>query len=187
MNLRKAAIAVLLAGAAGLSACATATPYQPDRPGQSTSGGFSEVRLSETGYRVTFKGNTLTSRDTVERYLLYRSAELTSQGGYDWFLLDNRETDRSTRTYVDPDPFGGPGFRYGYWHPYWRYYGRGYGWRSWDPFMGDPFWHDNVDVTTVERFEASADITMGRGPAPEHAIVAKAVMADLGPSIQRPQ
>ncbi len=187
MNARKAAIAAVLALAAGLSACATATPYQPDRPGQSTSGGFSEVRLAANRYRVTFRGNTLTSRDTVERYLLFRSAELTAQGGFDWFLLENRETDRSTRTYVDPDPFGGPGFRYGYWHPQWRYYGRGYGWRSWDPFWGDPFWHDNMATTTFERFETSAEITMGHGPPPERAIDAKAVMADIGPTIQLPR
>lgn len=187
MNARKAAVAAVLALAAGLSACATATPYQPNIPGQAASGGYSDIRLGPNRFRVTFAGNTLTSRETVERYLLYRAAELTVQNGGDWFLLDNRETDRTTRTYVDPDPWGGPGYRFGYWHPYWRYYGRPYGWRTWDPFWGDPFWRDRVDVTTVQKFEASADITIGRGAAPERAIDARAVMADIGPTLQVPQ
>jgi hypothetical protein len=178
------AVAAVLGLAAGLSACATATPYQPDKPGAASSGGFSDVRLADNRFRVTFRGNSLTSRDTVEKYLLYRAAELTSQGGYDWFVMDNRQTDKSTHTYVDPEPFGP---RYGYWHPYWRYYGHRGGWRTWDPFWGDPFWHDDIDVTTVERFEASAEVTMGRGAPPEHGIVAKVVMGDLGPTLQRPK
>jgi hypothetical protein len=37
------------------------------------------------------------------------------------------------------------------------------GWRAWDPWYGDPFWADRIDVRTVERFEASAEIIVGRG------------------------
>ena len=43
MKRRSAAIAAVLALAAGLSACATATPYQPNVPGAPVSGA---VRLS---------------------------------------------------------------------------------------------------------------------------------------------
>jgi hypothetical protein len=188
MTRRYAALAVLVAT---LGACATATPYQPNIRGQATSGGFSEVRLEADRFRVNFSGNSLTSRETVEGYLLYRAAELTVAQGYDWFAVVDRQTDRNARTYVEPDPFYRPwyGPSYNFWRPSWRYYGGGYGWRSWDPFFGDPFWGDRMDVRTVERFEASAEIVMHRGPKPQddaRAFDARAVMDNLGPRVLRP-
>jgi len=62
--------------AAGLTACATPTPYQPNIRGQAASGGYSEVRIEPDRFRVNFAGNSLTSRETVEGYLLFRAAEL---------------------------------------------------------------------------------------------------------------
>jgi hypothetical protein len=188
MKRRSAAIAAVLALAAGLSACATATPYQPNVPGQQVSGGYSDYRLDTNRFRVTFAGNTLTSRDTVERYLLYRAAELTLAEGGDWFLVAARDTDKTTRTYVEPSSFG-PGYGYGYWRPYWRYYGGGYGWRSWDPYWGDPFWADRIDVRTVERYEATADVMINSGVRPADnpaAFDARQVLANLGPTLARP-
>ncbi len=188
MTFKATALAVALVATAGLSACATATPYQPNVHGQAVSGGFSETRLEADRFRVNFAGNSLTSRETVERYLLYRSAELTVAQGGDWFTLVERQTDRKARTYVDPDPMG-PYGRYGYWRPYWRYYGQSWGWRAWDPWYGDPFWADRVDVRTVERFEASAEILIGRGAKPAadpRAFNAREVLSNLGPSIVRP-
>ncbi len=189
MTHSRAALAAVLAGALGMTACATATPYQPNVRGQAVSGGYSEYRLEMNRYRVTFAGNTLTSRETVERYLLFRAAELTVQSGHDWFLIADRDTDRTSRTYVEPDPLYGPSWRYGYWRPYWRYYGPRMGWRTWDPYWGDPFWADRVDVRTVERFEASAEIVMNQGPRPVNeprAFDARDVLANLGPTIVRP-
>src|SRR4051812_36830302 len=110
MAKKSAAFAVALALSAGLAACATPTPYQPNIPGQATSGGFSEVRLEPERWRVTFAGNSLTSRETVEAYLLFRSAELTVQQGYDWFSIVDRATNRNARTYVNPDPLYHPFF-----------------------------------------------------------------------------
>jgi hypothetical protein len=140
---------------------------------------------------VKFAGNSLTGRDTVEGYLLYRAAELTVAQGFDVFSVVERKTDKSTQTYVDPDPmfrpWYGPG--YGYWRPSWRYYGAGFGWRSWDPFWGGPFWGESLDVHTVDRFEATAEIVMSKGPKAEgdvSAFDARAVMANLGPKVQRP-
>src|SRR5678815_4545876 len=128
MKPRSAAIAAVLAAAVGLSACATATPYQPNVPGAAVSGGYSDYRLDMNRFRVTFAGNTLTSRETVERYLLYRAAELTLAQGYDWFALADRHTDRESRTYYNRDPFG-----YDMWRPTWQYLGRGR-WVLWDPW-----------------------------------------------------
>lgn len=188
MTLKAAALAAALFATAGLSACATATPYQPAVRGQAVSGGFSETRLEADRFRVNFAGNSLTSRETVERYLLYRAAELTVAEGGDWFTLVERQTDRTARTRVNPDPFGGFG-AYGYWRPYWRYYGPSMGWRAWDPWYGDPFWADRMDVRTIEKFEASAEILLGHGPKPANdprAFDAREVMANLGPGIVRP-
>ncbi len=44
-------------------------------------------------YRVSFEGNGYSNRATVESYLLYRAAELTVRDGYDWFVLQNRDSD----------------------------------------------------------------------------------------------
>jgi hypothetical protein len=192
MKRKSAAIAASLVLAGLLSACTTATPYQPNIRGQKVSGGYSESRIEANRFRVNFAGNTLTSRETVEGYLLFRAAELTLAQGYDWFSIADRSTDRQTRTYVDPDPFYrpwyGPGF--GYWRPHWRYYGAPYGWRTWDPFYGDPFWGDRVDVRTVDKYEASAEILMHRGAKPAddpRAFDARSVMENLRPRIRLPQ
>jgi len=191
MTRKPVALIASLALLGALGACATATPYQPNIRGQATSGGFSEVQVEPNRFRVTFSGNSLTSRETVEGYLLYRAAELTVAQGADTFTIVDRHTDKDSRTYVEPDPLYNPwyGPRFGYWRPSWRYYGHGFGWRSWDPFWGDPFWADRYDVRTVDKFEATAEITMRRGPKDPNdprSFDARAVMANLGPRIQRP-
>lgn len=191
MSRKSVAILASIALAGLVAACTTATPYQPNIAGQKVSGGFSEMRVEENRYRVTFSGNSLTSRQTVEGYLLYRAAELTVEQGFDWFAIVDRNTDVDRRTYVDSDPFFSPwyGPGYGYWRPSWRYYGGGYGWRGWDPYWGSPFWGDSIDVRTVIKFEASAEVIMHRGAKPAddpRAFDARAVVTNLGPRILRP-
>ncbi|THD74329.1 MAG: hypothetical protein E7812_18550 [Phenylobacterium sp.] len=181
--------AVALALTAGLAACETATPYQPSVPGRASSGGFSEVRVEPDRWRVTFAGNSLTSRETVEAYLLFRSAELTVQQGYDWFSIADRQTSRDAHTYVQPDPLYSPWHGYGFWRPTWRYQRRGFGWSTWDPFWGDPFWGDRYDVQTIQKFEATAEIQMHHGAKPAddpRAFDARAVIDNLKPRIQYP-
>ena len=178
----------------GLAACETATPYQPAPPGPSrTSSGFgySDYRVDATHWRVTFAGNSLTSRETVEKYLLYRAAELTVQQGADWFQATDRHTDKSSSFYGTGDPFYASPFwsTYGWgWRPYWGY-GGAFGWRTWDPWRGGPFWANDINIQQVNRFEASAEIAMGHGPAPEGQRVfnAREVIQNLGPSIARPK
>jgi hypothetical protein len=173
-----------------VAACATPTPYQPlGARGTGASGGYSERQVEQNRFLVSFAGNELTSRERVETYLLYRAAELTVQQGFDWFVTDDRMTNRESHTYVDR-PFGSWGGWGGYWGPRWRYWGRGYGWRSWDPWFGDPFWADSIDIHTVDRYEANAEILMGKGPKPadnRRAFDARDVLARLGPSIEMPR
>ena len=182
------ALAAGLALSLGLAACETATPYQPLAASNAVSGGFTDQKLDEDHFRVTFAGNSLTSRETVETYLLYRAAELTVDKGFDWFEMAQRQTDRDTHAYVDS--FYGPGYAWGYWRPYWRFHGARWGWRGWDPFWGDPFWGDSYDVTTVDRFDAMAEIVVRHGPKPHddpRAFDARQVIDNLGPKIVRPK
>ena len=71
----KRALIAVAAAALTLSACETATPYQPISAQHATaSGGYSEQQIEANRWKVEFAGNSLTSRQTVERYLLFRSA-----------------------------------------------------------------------------------------------------------------
>jgi len=175
---------VLLAATAALalSACATATPYGP--AGIDSRFGYSDQRVDADRYRVSFAGNSVTSREQVEMALLLRAAEITSQSGYDWFATVTRATDRDVRLQATPDPFYGDRYR-PYWGPSWRYYRRGY----WSPW-GDPFWGSrDFDVREIDRYEASAEIVMGRGPKPAgdpNAFDAREVIQNLGPRVTRP-
>jgi len=178
-----AAAIAAIALTAGLSGCETATPYQPLQQGAAVSGGFTDQRLDANHYRVTFQGNTVTSRETVENYLLYRAAEVTVNSGYDWFETTDRHTDKDQQTYVDPMGGPGPYGPYGFWRPRWRAWG-GYGWGAWGPYWGPSV------VDTVQKFQASAEIVMSSGPKPAgdaRAMNAREVMANLGPKIQRPK
>ena len=148
IRLRAASAAALAAGTLLMAGCMSATTYHPATGRGFAREGYSDRQIEANRFVVTFSGNTLTSRDTVERYLLFRAAELTVQQGGTYFILADRDTDRQTRTYATTigggfggySGFGGFGGRFGGWGPSWRYYGRGFGWRSWSPFFGDPFW-----------------------------------------------
>jgi hypothetical protein len=185
--MHKAALIALVL-TASLAACASPTPYQPVSAEAATGidGGFSDQRIAPNRFRVTFSGNSMTSRETVENYLLYRAAELTAQQGFDSFIMADRDVNRDRQTYYDRPFHDGA---YGWWGPHWRYRSAGFGWRTWDPWHGDPFWADTMDARTVDQYEASAEIIMRRGPARpdnEHAFNAREVLASLGPSIVRP-
>ena len=172
---------VLLAmtAALALSACATATPYGP--AGQGSRYGYSDMRVDQNRFRVSFAGNSVTSREQVEMGLLLRAAEVTVQSGYDWFATVERATDRDVRYQASRDPFYYD--RYSpFWGPSWRYYRRGF----WSPWY-DPFGPD-LDVREIDRFEATAEIVMGRGPKPAgdpNAFDAREVIDNLGPRLPR--
>ena len=132
---------------------------------------------------MSFSGNSLTSRETVELYLAYRAAELALANGYDTFTLVSRDTDRKSTVRMDSGPSPLP-----YWNPYWRYYGP-YGWRTYDPWMEGPYGRQSLEASTVEKFTASAEVVLGRGPKradDPQAFDARAVIENLGPRIQRP-
>ena len=126
---------------------------------------------------MTFAGNTVTSRDTVERYLLFRAAELTTQQGYDYFVLAERDTDKKQRTYANSFG-GGYGGGYGFWRWLWRRV-RLRLWRLGSALAllrprlsagahGIRSLAARSSITTstfntVEKYEATAEIVLGKG------------------------
>jgi hypothetical protein len=181
MTKTTAAILAALGLTLGLSACETPTPYQAMAPGTHVSGGFSDQKLDENHYRVQFKGNTDTPRQTVETYLLYRAAEITVAQGFDWFEAVQRHTDKQEDAWIESDPFYGPGYGWGYFRPYWSFYGP-WGWGGWGPYWSD--------VHTTRQFEAMAEISLHHGPKPQdnpRAMDAREVLANVGPKVLRPK
>ena len=79
---------VLLLFSAG---CGNPTPYQRMQGGGllglGDKEGYEEVQVDGNTFRVNFQGNGHTSKETVERYTLYRCAELTLERGYDYFVV----------------------------------------------------------------------------------------------------
>lgn len=179
-RLLKPALLAVSAAALALSACATATPYGP--AGYGTRYGYSDQRIDADRFRVGFAGNSVTSREQVEMSLLLRAAEVTLESGHDWFATVNRATDRDVR--YSPTPSALYYDRYSpYWGPSWRYYRRGY----WSPWY-DPFGPD-MDFREIDRYEATAEIVVGRGPKPAgdpNAFDAREVVQNLGPRVPRP-
>jgi hypothetical protein len=183
-------LALATALTATLAACATPTPYRPATGSGYSRTGYSEQQIEPDRFQVMFSGNSVTSRETVERYLLYRSAQLTLEQGYDHFVLANRDTDKQSRTVVNDwgGGFGAFGGGFGYWGPRWRFGGPRWGYGAWSPWY-DPFWDRQIDVRTIDKYEAMAEIVMGKGPKPKtdvRAFDARSVIDSLGPTVRMP-
>jgi hypothetical protein len=168
------------------------TPYQPFRAHSAGGihGGYSEQQLAPDRYLVRFHGNSLTARDRVEGYMLYRAAELTLQRGFDWFVVLDHNTEHNVRTVVRPNPLYRPWYGLGYeaWRPNWDVYVPGRGWSG--IYGGDFAANPEFDVRHIEAFETTAEIDMRKGAIPANepkAIDAHRVLADLGPIIERPK
>lgn len=173
MMLRKIGALVLFTTL--VSACATSTPYEAAGPGGQY--GFTEQKIEANRYQISFRGNSLTNRETVETYLLYRAAELTVEQGYDHFIVVSDDTDKETS--YSGTRYPGP-FYYGRGRPF-PYYGWGY---RWDPL------YDDIQIRARNRYTAMAYIVMGKGPKPADtptAYDARQVLDNLGPRVIRPE
>jgi hypothetical protein len=160
-------------GMLALAGCAAPAAYAPRQPGQST--GYTDRELAPNRYRVTFTGNSATSREQVEDDLLLRAAEVTLAAGYSHFLFDTRDTKANVRYDAFPEPRPRPFGGFGYWsfRPRWGY----------DPFGPE------VDIMTTTRYEAYAEIVLlkdadaAREP---RAVDARAVIAHVSPTRAAP-
>lgn len=103
----RTAAAVLVMGL--LAACATTPLYQPAESEDAI--GYTDTRLTDRQYRVTFQGRRSTSAEAVRDYALLRAAEVTMQQGYDWFEITASEsgTEGDERLYTTSRLVTGPG------------------------------------------------------------------------------
>ena len=171
--LRPLSRALPLTLVAGLMAgCMAPTPYQPRLEGAQT--GYTDRALTQNRYRVTFTGNSVTPRETVESYLLLRAAEVARAAGYTHFLFDTRNTRANTSVqavpYGPPDPFWGGGWGrrggFGYWG--------GWGW-PYEPAQ---------DIVIRTNYQAYAEIvllTPEQAAKEPRALNAADVIAHIGP------
>jgi len=160
-------------GLLALTACVTPAPYAPSTDHGT---GYSDERLAANRFRVTFQGNSATKRTTVEDFLLLRSAEVTRDAGFDWFVFDTRTTEAKTTYHTDFDD---------------GRFGRGFGWywHSWAYDPWDPFWHDSAVAIPSTRYEAYAEIillTPDQAKQDPHALQASDVIARLKPKAAPP-
>ena len=169
------ALAAAAVATLGFAACTTApTPYQP---ATASAPGYSEMRIETNRFRISFRGNSSTSRDTVETYMLYRAAELTLQNGYDTFTVAHRDTDQDVRIRSYGGFYGGWGF---------PYYGYGWGMGMWDPYWGA--W-GGPSYSTSTSYDGRIEIVMGRGrPGDDPDMFdAREVSQNLAPMVTRAQ
>lgn len=155
--------------AIGLGGCATSTPYQQAAQGRY---GYAEQALEDDRFRVSFSGNSLTSRETVENYLLYRAAELTLANGYDHFVIVDRDVERHTFYYSTFDGFN-------------SFY---FGCLICDHRRGFYGGFGTTTAQPVDRYEAFADIVLRKGAKPPDdpdAYDARSVLERLGTSVVR--
>lgn len=154
-----------------LAACAAQpAPYQPRTKGL----GYAEQQLDSRTWRVEFAGNTVTPRETVENYLLYRAAEIMLFGGYDKFVILEKEIERTVAYQgYGAYPHFGLGFsrhrRFGY-----GYYG-GY---------APDRYYPRVSYTGYATIR-----TLKGGRVPSDAVIydAQELVEQLGPTIRLPQ
>jgi hypothetical protein len=155
-----------------VAACATPTPYQP----ATTAGGdgYTTQQIEANRFRISFKGNSLTTRQTVDTYMLYRAAEVTLQSGADYFVIANKDVDKNTayENYGDELAWG---------------WGGGWGWRH-GGFGGGPGWGGFDYTRPINSYDAVADILTFHGQKPAtnpQAYDAHEVIAAIGPTVVR--
>jgi hypothetical protein len=161
--------ALLLAG------CAAEPPYYgPKQPGDSV--GYTDLRLDQNRFRVTYSGNSVTGRETVENFLLLRAAQVTLQSGYSHFLFDTRDTKAKT-TYFS-DFTGWPGWGGGGWY-----------WHNWPGDFGGPPYGVQGESRPITKLEAYAEIVMltpAQAAKEPRAIDAQQIIARIGPLVPPP-
>ena len=166
---RQAAAALCLAV---LGACVTPTPYRP--AATPYDDGYATMQIEQNRFRISFKGNSLTSRQTVDTYMLYRAAEVTLENGGDYFIVVNKDVDKNTayENYGDDLAWG---------------WGGGWGWRH--GFGPGPGFGGGIDYSRpINSYQAVADIVVYRGPKPRdnpYAYDAREVLNAIGPTIIR--
>lgn len=169
----------LLVIALAVAGCATPTPYGPALDGK----GYSDLQTENDRFRVSFSGNSLTPRETVESYLLYRAAEITLQQGYEQFRIVERDVESKTVYYND---FAATSGYHGFHGRRSLRYGHG--------FHSFPYSYTTVTSRPATSYEAVANIIVFSGDnqsrkvpdSDDHTYNAREVIKRLETRIVRP-
>lgn len=169
LSARLAAGAAYVALGVALYGCAApaTTPYRPAL--DANDQGYQEQRIEANRYRVSFTGNSVTSREAVENFMLLRTAELTLNQGYDYFVLDNQDTESQTYYLQSMSEYG-----------------------PLDPFYGCVWPRSGFAVSTttpITNYKAQAYVVMFKGEKPPtelKAFDARDVRASLAPLVKAP-
>jgi len=129
-----------------LIGCATATPYKAAE--REKDDGYRDQKIETAKYRVSFRGNESTSKETAELYVLYRSAELALKNGYDYFVMEEPDKEADLR-------FNSPGTSI--------YGGTGWGGRGRFGGVGIGFGTSSAD----KKYDVSSYITLHKGTVPK--------------------
>lgn len=175
-----------------LAACAGPTPYEPTE-GPTDQTGYASAQVGEDRFRVRFEGNEVTSRETVETYLLYRAAEVAQREGAEWFQIVSEETDRDVdvNTYYTPAGFYGYGSTLGVGvggFPYYGAmpYGMGFGYGGVGPYAGAGVGVGAPAVRATDSYEAYVLIELhDQRPPAQNVFNTQQIMERLGPKIDR--
>lgn len=147
-------IPAALAAVLALGACTTPTTYGP--AAKANAVGFSEYRIENGRYRVTFQGGPGAPPEQVSDFALRRAAELALRDGYDWFRVVDRTGER-TRSGGGGTTVGIGGSSGGYRS------GVGVG-------IGTSF-----DLSGGPAYRQTVEVLAGKGPKPEGAYDARQV------------
>ena len=79
-----------------ITSCATI--YQP----KNLLGGYSASQINENTWKVTFEGNSYTSKTRAENFAMRRAAEITLREGYTHFLITDSDTYVKTSVHTIP-------------------------------------------------------------------------------------
>lgn len=166
---RLSLLAPALIAAALLAACAQPTPYAPAVDGK----GYKEQQLESDRYRVLFRGNSSTPRETVENYLLYRAAEVTLESGNDRFRIVKQEIESETVYRTTLSGFNNFGFsRFNYYY---------------QPFFADVATGTSRPITSYEALANIIVISGEENQDDDQTYDARDVIEKLGPTIVRPE
>lgn len=174
------AIAVGTLLALSAPAAAQTTPPAP------VATGYSEEQIGADRFRIRVQGERLDWGQPVERYLLYRAAQLAIAHGFNNLTLISRDRGAPEQPYIaqcsDCEIWA-------QWRPYWRWFTTAEGWQSYDPFHDFPDFARRVAPQMVERYEASADFVLARNPRTFNSreFDARMVIEELGPTMVVPK
>jgi hypothetical protein len=150
-------------------AAAAAKPADPDGLNMVPAAGagvFHMEKKGANGLHLSVTGHKFTSRAEIESYLAWRAADETRALKASWFTFTENHAKGDTMAAPKRDPNGKHySFRMENWRPMWRYKVTGdTAWKTWSPFTGVAFFADGKDPKTITDFEASADISVQKGP-----------------------